>query len=42
MLSGRSKTEDAKEAQAVAEGADGEPPADGATAEIDLEATVAM
>ena len=32
----------AKEAQAVAEGADGEPPANGATAESDLETTVAM
>jgi single-strand DNA-binding protein len=42
MLSGRSKKEYAKEAQAVAEGADGEPPANGATAESDLEATVAM
>ena len=42
MLSGRAKKEYAKEAQAGAEGADGEPPANGATAENDPEATVAM
>ena len=42
MLSGRSKKEYAKEAQAVADAPDGEPAANGATAENDLEAVVAM
>jgi single-strand DNA-binding protein len=42
MLSGRSKKEYAKEAQAVAEAPDGAPTANGATAESDLEAVVAM
>jgi hypothetical protein len=42
MLSGRSKKEYAKEAQAVATAPDGEPAADGATAENDLETAVAM
>jgi single-strand DNA-binding protein len=42
MLSGRSKKEYAKEAQAVAEGSDGEPQANGATVEDDIEAVVAM
>ena len=38
MLSGRSKTEYVKEAQAVAEAPDAAPDAHGATAENDLEA----
>jgi hypothetical protein len=42
MLSGRSKKEYAQEAQALAEAPDGEPPANGATADSDLEAVVAM
>jgi hypothetical protein len=42
MLSGRSKKEYAKEAQAVAEGADDEPPTNGAAAENGLESTVAV
>ena len=42
MLSGRSKKEYAKEAQAVAEGSDGEPQANGATVEDDIAAVVAM
>jgi hypothetical protein len=42
MLSGRSKKEYAKEAQAVAEAPDAAPQANGATAENDLEAVVAM
>jgi hypothetical protein len=44
MLSGRSKKECAKESQAVAvaEAADGAPAANGATAESDHEAVVAM
>jgi single-strand DNA-binding protein len=42
MLSGRSKKEYAQEAQAVAEAPDGAPAANGATAEGDLEAVVAM
>jgi hypothetical protein len=41
MLSGRSKKEYAKEAQAVAEGPDGAPAANGA-AESELETVVAM
>jgi len=41
MLSGRSKKEYAKEAQAVAEAPDDAPPANGAS-EDDLEAVVAM
>ena len=41
MLSGRSKKEYAKEAQAVAEAPDGAPAVNG-TAESDLEAVVAM
>jgi single-strand DNA-binding protein len=42
MLSGRSKKEYAKEAQAVAEAPDGAPVANGATTDSDLEAVVAM
>jgi len=42
MLSGRSKKEYAKEAQAVAEAPDGAPVSNGATADNDLEAVVAM
>lgn len=42
MLSGRSKKEYAKEAQAVADAPDAAPQANGATAENDLEAVVAM
>jgi single-stranded DNA-binding protein len=42
MLSGRSKKEYAKEAQAVADAPDGAPVSNGATAENDLEAVVAM
>jgi len=42
MLSGRSKKEYAKEAQAVAEAPDGAPAPNGATAESDVEAVVAM
>ena len=42
MLSGRSKKEYAKEAQAVADAPDEAPAANGATAENDLEAVVAM
>jgi single-strand DNA-binding protein len=42
MLSGRSKKEYAKEAQAVADAPDGAPAANGATADSDLEAVVAM
>ena len=42
MLSGRSKKEYAKEAQGVAEDPDAAPPANGATADNDLEAVVAM
>ncbi len=42
MLSGRSKKEYAQEAQAVADAPDGAPAANGATAENDLEAVVAM
>ena len=42
MLSGRSKKEYAKEAQAVADAPDGAPAANGATAENDLEGVVAM
>ena len=42
MLSGRSKKEYAQEAQAVADAPDGAPAANGATAESDLEAVVAM
>jgi single-strand DNA-binding protein len=42
MLSGRSKKEYAKEAQAVAEAPDAAPAANGATADNDLEAVVAM
>ena len=42
MLSGRSKKEYAKEAQAAAEDPDGAPTANGATADSDLEAVVAM
>jgi hypothetical protein len=41
MLSGRSKKEYAKESQALAEGPDGAPAANGA-ADNDLEAVVAM
>ena len=42
MLSGRSKKEYAKEAQAVAEAPDDAPATNGATADNDLEAVVAM
>lgn len=42
MLSGRSKKEYAKEAQAAAEDPDAAPPANGATADNDLEAVVAL
>lgn len=42
MLSGRSKKEYAKEVQAVAEAPDGAPIANGATADSDLEAAIAM
>jgi single-strand DNA-binding protein len=42
MLSGRSKKEYAKEAQTLAEAPDGQPAANGATADSDLEAVVAM
>lgn len=42
MLSGRSKKEYAKETQAQADAPDGAPAANGATAESDLEAVVAM
>ena len=42
MLSGRSKKEYAKEVQSAAEDADGEPPTNGATADSDVEAVVAM
>jgi hypothetical protein len=42
MLSGRSKKEYAQEAKALAEAPDGEPAANGATADSDLEAVVAM
>jgi hypothetical protein len=42
MLSGRSKKEYAKEAEAVAAAPDGAPAANGAAAEDDLEAVVAM
>ena len=42
MLSGRSKKEYAKEAQAVADAPDGALAANGAAAENDLEAVVAM
>ena len=42
MLSGRSKKEYAQEAQAVTEAPDGAPATNGATAESDLEAVVAM
>jgi len=42
MLSGRSKKEYAKEAQTIATADEGEPAANGATAENDLEAVVAM
>jgi hypothetical protein len=42
MLSGRSKKEYAKESQALAEGPDGAPAANGASGESDLEAVVAM
>ena len=42
MLSGRSKKEYAKESQALADAPDGEPAANGAAAENDLEAVVAM
>lgn len=42
MLSGRSKKEYAKEAQAVAEADDGAPATNGAAAEGDLEAVIAM
>ena len=42
MLSGRSKKEYAKEAQAAADAPDGAPAANGAAAESDLEAVVAM
>ena len=42
MLSGRSKKEYAKETQALAEAEDETPAANGAAAESDLEAVVAM
>jgi hypothetical protein len=42
MLSGRSKKEYAKEAQTIADAPDGQPAANGATADSDLEAVVAM
>ena len=42
MLSGRSQKEYAKEAQAVAEAPDDAPATNGATADNDLEAVVAM
>ena len=42
MLSGRSKKEYAKTPRRVAEAPDGEPAANGATAENDLEAVIAM
>jgi single-strand DNA-binding protein len=42
MLSGRTKKEYAKETQALAESPDGAPTANGATADTDLEAVVAM
>jgi hypothetical protein len=42
MLSGRSKKEYAKEAQAVAEAPEGAPAANGTAADNDLEAVVAM
>ena len=42
MLSGRSKKEYAREAQAVADAPDGAPAANGASVENDLEAAVAM
>jgi hypothetical protein len=42
MLSGRSKKEYAKEAQAVADAPDAAPISNGATADNDLEAVVAM
>ena len=42
MLSGRSKKEYAKESQALAEDPDGAPVSNGAAAESDLEAVVAM
>ena len=42
MLSGRSKKEYAQEAQALADAPDGEPVTNGATADSDLEAVVAM
>ena len=42
MHSGRSKKEDAKEAQTIAEAPDGAPATNGATADGDLEALVAM
>ena len=42
MLSGRSKKEYAREARAVADAPDDAPPANGASAESDLEAVVAM
>jgi len=42
MLSGRSKKEYAKETQSLAEASDGQPATNGAAAENDLEAVVAM
>jgi single-stranded DNA-binding protein len=42
MLSGRSKKDYAREAQGIADAPDGEPAANGATADSDLEAVVAM
>ena len=42
MLSGRSKKEYAKEAEAVANAPDGEPAANGAAAADELEAVAAM
>jgi hypothetical protein len=42
MLSGRSKKEYAKEIQSAVEEPDGAPAPNGATADNDLEATVAM
>lgn len=42
MLSGRSKTQYAKESQALAEAPDAAPGANGASADSDLEAVVAM
>ena len=42
MLSGRSKKEYAREAQGVADAPEGQPAANGATADSDLEAVVAM